>query len=242
MGRTVDQRLSGLRIEPCLPARSVAGPRRGELMALRPRGHRHRLSSYPPELGYARGLHRHEVDRRAIAQSQWRGCSSTSSSTIADARGPLASSGGAQRDRSSRSVPARADAAWAEHGLERRTLHIARHAYSSSLADAGVPKDLRVRCRGHADPTMDGRYAREVPGNSRPADAELLDPPAPLRKRLRARRRDLVVRLDEVVGVVLRLDHAEAVVDVVGEHPARLPRLLGEVEESTGVPRCKSYL
>jgi integrase len=80
----------------------------------------------------------------------------------------LASSGGAQRDRSSRSVPARADATWAEHGLERRTLHIARHAYSSSLADAGVPKDLRVRCRGHADPTLDGRYAREVPGNSRP--------------------------------------------------------------------------
>jgi integrase len=72
------------------------------------------------------------------------------------------------------SVQARADKAWAEHGLERVTLHIARHAYSSFLAAAGIPKERRDWYRGHADPSMDARYTHALPGQLA-ADAELLN-------------------------------------------------------------------
>lgn len=41
------------------------------------------------------------------------------------------------------SVQARADKAWAEHGLERITLHECRHTYSSFLAAAGIPRERR---------------------------------------------------------------------------------------------------
>jgi integrase len=72
------------------------------------------------------------------------------------------------------SVQARADKAWAEHGLERVTLHQARHAYSSFLADAGIPRERRDRYTGHADHSMDARYTHALPGQLA-ADAALLD-------------------------------------------------------------------
>jgi integrase len=72
------------------------------------------------------------------------------------------------------SVQARADKGWAEHGLERITLHECRHTYSSFLAAAGIPRERRDWYRGHADHSMDARYTHALPGQLT-ADAELLD-------------------------------------------------------------------
>jgi integrase len=72
------------------------------------------------------------------------------------------------------SVQARADKAWKEHGLERVTLHVCRHAYSSFLADAGIPRERRDWYRGHASSSMDSLYTHAIAGQLE-ADAALLD-------------------------------------------------------------------
>src|SRR5215204_3695349 len=55
-------------------------------------------------------------------------------------------------------------------------------------------------------------------------------------------RRDLVVCLDDVVGVVPRLDLAQAAVDLVVEHSARVPRTFAEIHEAASVPWCQRSL
>src|SRR5215207_9929765 len=55
-------------------------------------------------------------------------------------------------------------------------------------------------------------------------------------------RRDLVVCLDDVVGVVARVDLAQAAVDLVVEHSARVPRTFAEIHEAASVPWCQRSL
>jgi integrase len=41
-------------------------------------------------------------------------------------------------------------------------LHERRHSYSSYLADAGIPQERRNRYRGHSDNPMDARYTHQL--------------------------------------------------------------------------------
>jgi integrase len=71
-------------------------------------------------------------------------------------------------------VAARADEAWAAHGLERVTLHECRHAYSTFLDAAGVWPTRADRYMGHADHSTPGRYRHQLEGQLAD-DAALLD-------------------------------------------------------------------
>jgi integrase len=68
---------------------------------------------------------------------------------------------------------ARADSAWKKHGLERATLHAARHAYSTFLDAAGVWPTRADRYMGHADHSTQGRYRHQLQEHYA-SDAKLL--------------------------------------------------------------------
>jgi integrase len=72
-------------------------------------------------------------------------------------------------------VTERADANWQAAGLDRVTLHEARHCYASYMIAAGVNAKALSIYMGHANIsiTLD-RYGHLMPGNEEEA-AELLD-------------------------------------------------------------------
>ena len=55
----------------------------------------------------------------------------------------------------------RADAGWEEAGLQRITLHEARHTYASFLMAAGYNLKQIQECLGHADLVTTGRYIKK---------------------------------------------------------------------------------
>lgn len=72
-------------------------------------------------------------------------------------------------------ITARADKAWKDAGLERLTLHEARHCYASYMIAAGVNAKALSTYMGHASIaiTLD-TYGHMLPGNEEEA-ATLLD-------------------------------------------------------------------